>query len=62
MDFHSLLTYIKQKAALFSVAFCLIIKWQPIIDMFRNFQVENVAVVKLIYDSIKRENIKNTQC
>jgi len=30
--------------------------------MFRNFEVEHVAVVKLIYDSIKRENLKNTQC
>jgi hypothetical protein len=47
MDFHNLLTYIKQKAALFSAAFCLIIKWQPIIDMFRNFEVEE-CLVKLL--------------
>jgi hypothetical protein len=30
--------------------------------MFRNFEVEHVAVVELIYDSIQRENLKNTQC
>jgi hypothetical protein len=30
--------------------------------MFRNFEVEHIAMVKLIYDSIKRENLKNTEC